>query len=387
MTHRYPPRLEALTTLRFVAAAMVVAAHGSGRFDVPLGMAWPYAFAGALSFFFVLSGFVLAYNYPDLAGGAPIRRFLVLRVARIWPMHLAGIAVALAVIPAASWVFPGIDITLAAVLVLTLTQTWFVLVAGYAGAFNPPSWTLSVDLALYLAFPWLLARVRVAPWRALAFACAASVACPLIATVLGPLNRGDPVTSWNWYMLDRMFPVARLAEFVLGMAIARTLPQARMHLPSSRAAATLVEIGVLATVGVCLAWMHRVLDLAPWIGPALPDWLGQVGIAPLGALAIVVLSHGRGIVSAALASRPAVLLGNLGFAVYIIHLPFLTLDWPRLAASIGRWPAVAVASAALLATALTLYRGVELPARRAIIRAYERREAAGAAAASRLPTS
>jgi peptidoglycan/LPS O-acetylase OafA/YrhL len=35
---------------------------------------------------------VLAYNYADLAGGAPLRRFYVLRFARVWPLHVAGSA-------------------------------------------------------------------------------------------------------------------------------------------------------------------------------------------------------------------------------------------------------------------------------------------------------
>jgi len=386
--HSYPPRLEALTTVRFLAAVLVVAAHGSSRFGFAPSIAWPYAFAGAVTFFFVLSGFVLAYNYADLAGGAPLRRFYVLRFARVWPLHIAGIGIVLALMPPDSWVRPGLDLALAAILVVTLTQAWFLLIAGYAGAFNPPSWTLSVDALFYLAFPWLLARMRTAPGRTLALAVAASLACPLVATVLGPLNRGDPVTSWNWYMLDRTFPLARLAEFALGMALARVLPRASALLPSSRGAASVLEAGVLVATGVAMASMHRVLDLAPWIGPAIPDWLGQVGLAPLCAVAILVLAHGRGWVVAALSSRAAVHLGNLGFAMYIAHLPFLTPDiWPRLVDAIGRWPAVGVFAAALLALSHLLYRLVELPARRAIVRAYERRDAAAAARAAALPTS
>jgi peptidoglycan/LPS O-acetylase OafA/YrhL len=300
--HSYPPRLEALTTVRFLAAVLVVAAHGSSRFGFAPSIAWPYAFAGAVTFFFVLSGFVLAYNYADLAGGAPLRRFYVLRFARVWPLHIAGIGIVLALMPPDSWVRPGLDLALAAILVVTLTQAWFLLIAGYAGAFNPPSWTLSVDALFYLAFPWLLARMRTAPGRTLALAVAASLACPLVATVLGPLNRGDPVTSWNWYMLDRTFPLARLAEFASAWRSRVCCRGLSALLPSSRGAASVLEAGVLVATGVAMASMHRVLDLAPWIGPAIPDWLGQVGLAPLCAVAILVLAHGRGWVVAALSS-------------------------------------------------------------------------------------
>jgi peptidoglycan/LPS O-acetylase OafA/YrhL len=112
---RYPPRLEALTTVRFLAAVLVVAAHGSYRFGFAPSIAWPYAFAGAVTFFFVLSGFVLAYNYADLAGGAPVAPVLraALR-ARVAPARRR-IGIVLALMPPDSWVRPGLDTTLAAI--------------------------------------------------------------------------------------------------------------------------------------------------------------------------------------------------------------------------------------------------------------------------------
>jgi len=386
--HRYPPRLDALTPLRFVAAALIAAGHGADRVGFSLGGAAPYAIGTAVSFFFVLSGFVLAYNYPSLDGDGDVRRFYVMRVARIWPLHLAGLVAILLVVPQAGWVLPGIDATLAAPLVATLTQSWFTLVAGYAGAYNPPAWTLSVDVFFYLAFPLLLLAMRSAPSRTFVAALVLSVACPLVATWLGPTNRGDPVTGWNWYLLDRTFPLARLAEFALGMLAARAFDALRARAPRSRVGASAIELVALGTAAVAMAAIHRMPYAAPWLGPGVADWLTHVGVAPFFALTIVAMALGGGAFSALMSTRPAIHLGNLSYAIYVLHIPVLVLDpWPRLAQDYGPWPAAAACALALLVVAHVAHIAIELPARRAIVRAYERRDAAAAARAAGLPTS
>jgi peptidoglycan/LPS O-acetylase OafA/YrhL len=89
-----------------------------------------------------------------------------------------------------------------------------------------------------------------------------------------------------------------------------------------------------------------------------------------------------------MSTRPAIHLGNLSYAIYVLHIPVLVLDpWPRLAQDYGPWPAAAACALALLVVAHVAHIAIELPARRAIVRAYERRDAAAAARAAGLPTS
>src|SRR5262245_29413979 len=87
-----PARLNALTGLRFVAAAMIVAAHARW-----LNISFPAAFDHGVSFFFVLSGFILAYVYPRLPTWTATANFLVARIARLWPAHCVGLLFAIAV--------------------------------------------------------------------------------------------------------------------------------------------------------------------------------------------------------------------------------------------------------------------------------------------------
>ena len=54
-------KLDALTSLRFIAATMIVFYHMKGF--ALFGFSGPSFLAQGVSFFFVLSGFILAYVY------------------------------------------------------------------------------------------------------------------------------------------------------------------------------------------------------------------------------------------------------------------------------------------------------------------------------------
>ena len=367
-----PPRLDALTPLRFVAAAMIVVGHGATLFGFAPGPAALHAANTGVSFFFVLSGFVLAYNYPALQDRAATRRFFAMRFARIWPMHALTLVAVMALLPRAAWVVPGVDPWIAGVLSLLLMQAW-VPVAGYAGAFNGPAWTLSVDVFFYAMFPLLLARVREAPARALTGALLLSIAFPMLANALGGATSDLALDRWNWYLLDHFFPPARLVEFVLGMVAARLHAAGRLRMPESAATATVVEAIALAACAAGIAAMHRVPHAAAWVGPGVGDWLAQVAAAPLFAALLLVLAQGRGACSRVVAMRGPVHLGDLSYAVYLLHgLVLHAAVWPSLTASIGGTGALAAFWVALLAVAHLAWRLVELPARRAVVRAVDR---------------
>ena len=79
MTKKAKPtgQLSPLTSFRFFAAMAIVCFHS-------IGGAHDYLRSG-VTFFYVLSGFVLAYVHPSLSGSVEFLRFWVSRIARIWP--------------------------------------------------------------------------------------------------------------------------------------------------------------------------------------------------------------------------------------------------------------------------------------------------------------
>ena len=85
------PQLDALTGLRFLAAAAVFVSHTKGWFAIENFHPGPIGSA-AVGFFFVLSGFILSHVYRGASEATSAGRFYLARFARIWPMHIACLA-------------------------------------------------------------------------------------------------------------------------------------------------------------------------------------------------------------------------------------------------------------------------------------------------------
>jgi peptidoglycan/LPS O-acetylase OafA/YrhL len=152
---RVRPAISALTSVRFFAALYVAIFHWAkmnrhGGWPTPIRNA---AFTGYIGvpMFFVLSGFILSYNYaPDERRPNIDRRgFWAARFARIYPVYLLGLVIA----------FPFFlkDLSKAALLnvahvsliggtATTLTQAWS---PATACKWNCPGWTLSVEAFFY----------------------------------------------------------------------------------------------------------------------------------------------------------------------------------------------------------------------------------------------
>ena len=83
-----PETILSLTSLRFFAAFAIVLFHAWAFHWLPpdfFGQVVPWQ---AVSFFFILSGFILQYNYRDKVELLGPARIIALRVARIWPLHV-----------------------------------------------------------------------------------------------------------------------------------------------------------------------------------------------------------------------------------------------------------------------------------------------------------
>jgi peptidoglycan/LPS O-acetylase OafA/YrhL len=161
MPRTRPPPIRPLAGARFVAAVLIVAFHYITVATPWLDAIYRSGYLG-VCFFFVLSGFVLAYNYAsDPAEKVGARAFWVARFARIYPLFLLALILDLPFfLRQLRLELPQIGGTLtsdAAVIAffnLTLTQT-FALIRPVVGLFNTPGWAVSVEAFLYLLFPFL----------------------------------------------------------------------------------------------------------------------------------------------------------------------------------------------------------------------------------------
>ncbi|MEV5443665.1 acyltransferase [Streptomyces sp. NPDC052644] len=348
-------RLPSLTGLRFWAALVVVLYHLSrqtGTIPWISDATW-YGRSG-VTFFFVLSGFVLAWTYDGQR--VPATVFLWRRFARIWP--LLAVTTALSV---AAYAALGTDVTLRSVAAtLLLVNAWLPVPDLLRGG-NPAAWSLSDEAWFYLLFPLLMAL----PWLRSArgrlgvavAACVGGLAVWLCGAVIA-----DPVVR-SWAL--GYFPVTRTLQFLLGVAAG--LAVARGWRPR-------VPLG--AAVALVVAW-HLVL--IPW-SRAAPDALwyspyqaSQLLSAPLFALLVAAAAgadlEGR---RTGLGGQWAIRLGHWSFAWYLVHEIVIRL-WlgaygrpVGLAATAGVWLLVLAASLALSAAA---YHGVEHPLERRLRKA------------------
>ena len=369
------PRSEilALTGVRAAAALAVVLHHiglpasapeplrnlvASGYIGVPL--------------FFMLSGLVLAWNYSTLTvlSGARLWRFYLARIARVMPLYWA-VLLFLVVQRAANGV-PQEALWRHVLAIQTWSGDYSIGQAGY----NPPGWSICVEIFLYAVFPLLVPVIAFVSKRfgaaglvgVIAFAFAVQVALVVIFTAEGWafLSVKDPASGHRWLYRN---PLPRLSEFVIGMSLAFLLLRGvklRTRVAGWLQAASVAVVLVVASLGP---------TLARW---ELPAFYGAMWTVPFAVLLLSLAAAPSAWLSRFFATRALVTLGTASYAVYLTHrplLPFLGKDrGSMLTDPVGWAPYVGVVVIVGLCLLIGegAHRLIEVPARRAVLRLVRR---------------
>ena len=354
--------LRPLTGLRFFAAALILCHHLREEFPRgPLDQI-PGNLIQGVSFFFVLSGFILAHVYSERKPlGA--RDFMWLRFARLYPTHLAALLLPVFLLP---WSRLGIDGSGVGMLAGSFLAKLFLVdallpMAPVQWSWNGASWSISTEMFFYLAFPFLLSRLG-SNWLKVLGLSALLVIAVYTTGVLGGYGVvGPPVAMESVFQLGLTHPAGRGFEFVLGMCAYRAW---RKWLePRNFAAAwwTLVELSVLAVLAVWFLWGCR------WIGLQLPLvvqlWLVPSGSCWIFALLIPIIAGGQGLIGRMLSTKLLIWLGEISFAVYMYHQTIIRAAHSYFGADFPLLPIVGVT---ILAAALS-HRFLEVPARRMLL--------------------
>jgi peptidoglycan/LPS O-acetylase OafA/YrhL len=345
---RRPTRLDALTGLRFWFAFLVVLHHSLQHWFGP--RIYPVADFGyiGVDFFFVLSGFVLTWSWRQELSA---RRFWWNRVARIWPLHLTTLV--LAVVFVADQISrPGFLGTIANLL---LVQAWVPDQHVYFG-YNAVAWSLSCEVFFYLSFPWLVRRIDRLTMRRRAFLVAAIVAALVVYPGLFSLTLAPrDVSGWEW--TTYVVPLWRLGEFVVGIVAALALRQGWR--PPVRGRHALAGASVLAAALLAVGLVVGHLPNRPF-----------VEIAGMLVVAVVIVGVGYDEVigrPGLLASRVMVELGAASYALYLCHAllyGWFVAHWSDPGTGVLRVVGWSAYVAAALALALALHHVVEAPCER-----------------------
>ncbi|MET0257114.1 MAG: acyltransferase [Methylobacterium sp.] len=374
----HPPTtpLPVLTALRFFAAFYVLVFHYDRFFfpDAPRHTVILLGHTG-VTFFFVLSGFILAYTYHavDLGDRQVRRRYLWARFARVYPAFLLSLVVSLPWF--AAWVMKTAAplkwaMASGAVLAPLGLHAW---VPGAACSLNCASWSISVEAFFYLLFPLLLPLVlrRPAEYALAAFGLWAvfGALCTLVWNRYAPgvsLIEPEPAGTTAVLLAQgiKYNPLLRLPEFVAGLVLFAGWQ--RMQHPAPKIASRARTGPFLAAAALAALGLVLVEPYVP--APLMHNGLTVIAWAPL----ILAGATMRGGV---LAGALPVFLGRISFALYLLHMPAYavvnSLDRALHGAisGVSPWLAAGMATALALVAACLVHLLLEEPARRLLLRA------------------
>lgn len=368
--------VDELTGLRGIAALFILFNH--------ILLVYPilrnYAISSSLGWFgnmgmdlfFILSGFVICYNYADRIKGNPkngIREFLVARIARLYPLYFLFLSIFFVLNLLRSHsntVFISQNITSLPIFISGM-QSWFygfigdmpiVWMQGNANI----SWSISTEFALYLFFiplVWLLLKIN--SKKAYIFSILALILVQIlwlyfayhdnfISDILNKIFGVHEIYSPKEWLTFHS-PLARIWQFLCGCVIARS------YNPENQGGGHLRLFKALKYLSL-LALTFFVVS-APFIKYNYPMYLTSV-LLMLYTLAVV--QSGDRI----LKSRFLIFLGEVSFSTYLLHIifvQFLSYSGNRVISYMVNLPLFFILT---YLTAYIVYKYYEMPMRKKV---------------------
>jgi peptidoglycan/LPS O-acetylase OafA/YrhL len=399
--------IPALTGLRFVAAISVVLAHGTIqilRYEPPDAISlWVPRLSGfGMTLFFVLSGFVIHYNYRHLATArhwSGLASFLWARFARLYPLFLVMLVLDVLLGRKLVDFLTGntagfIDVLRALPYYLLFVQSWIYVPFAddsliYVTASNISlTWSISTEWFFYLAYPAIalvVLRLRrpaivlgtIVAWSLLWGSLASSLYAitPEIDSWAvgryGPMagvaaGYQDSFIRWLLYFS----PYVRIGEFILGCLVAQLYLQRRSRLVAGweREFGRWLLPAAIASVPLVIFLTYS----QTWQSALLVSLSTNFALAPSAALILFGAARYETGISRFLRNPAIVALGEASYSIYLIHFLILLV----IAGYLGQiLPATtpnliflalrfAFVLALICVLALSLHGFVEVPARR-----------------------
>ena len=297
--------IKPLTSLRFFFAFIVFLSHLEWVPTIDKNFQSIYndfLSEGSLgvSFFFILSGFILALNYKEkiLEKRISFKEFWIARIARIYPLHLLTLIFSLPIF--FTDFFRAPFYWLSSFLANLLLLHSFIPDPNIYFGFNAVSWSISNELFYYLMFPILMIVLYRFPRTIYLF---------LILLLLIPLGLYFTPRSLQVFIFS-INPVVRISDFLLGILLFKVYEHNFLsNLFRKTSYATLTELAAILLF-ITFFSFHR--EIPSGYRYATYYWLPMLCI-------IYAFAHQSGIFSRLLSLRWSVFLGEISFSFYMFH--------------------------------------------------------------------
>jgi len=310
-----PAPLKALTGLRCFAAVNIVLFH----FSNPqwFGFLAPVVNAGfiSVSYFILLSGFVLAYNYSERARNGELdrKRFWEARFTRIYPIYFLSLVLSLGQLSGEYPVHTKAMFWTGVVLTPLLLQGFVPAVATFL---NTPAWTMSAEAAYYMIFPWVAKwkrPERIAPHiMKMAGVWALGLVPGALYIAFNPDGIAHP-DRWSygpWLEALKYTPYTHVFSFVFGVMLAD------LNRMIARTARLRLWLGIIGFGGI-----YGLLSM----GSLVPYAIIHDGLLmPLFGCIVLGLA-GENLLAHALGIRPLVFVGEASYCLYLLHFSLWNL--------------------------------------------------------------
>ena len=214
--------------------------------------------AWSVSVFFILSGFLMIYNYFDRdieLHPKAILSFTWKKIAKLYPLHILAF---IASIPVCNFVFGSAPFIKNSILNILLLQSWF----GDSGtyfSFNAVSWYLSTYAFLYVCFPFIHKCIKKYTQTSTAFysiliTFLLQFILAYASTFLPEINSfSDNFSKWFTYI----FPIFRLGDLIIGCNLGYLFLN-RNNTPSAFYATITESLSFLITGGLLYIYNAKI---------------------------------------------------------------------------------------------------------------------------------
>ncbi len=302
-------RLPALSGLRILAALNIVFFHFSNpKWFGPFAPIVANGYT-SVSFFLMMSGFILAYNYEERAraGKLKAKNFWIARFSRLYPVYMLALLVSLGMLVDEWHARTHGQFALGLVLTPLMLQGWSPSLSTF---WNTPAWTMCTEAFFYLIFPVVILLRR--PQRLSRLLLwmlglwAAGMVLPSLYMYFHPdgVLHANRYTDGFWIRALKFTPPPHVPSFMFGIALADLDRRIR------RDARIRLWMGLAGCTAVYVVLYYG--DFMPF--PMMHDGL----LMPLFGLAILGLA-GHNILARIFGWFPFAVAGQASYCLYILH--------------------------------------------------------------------